>query len=176
MADTQRIGTVQVYTGEGKGKTTAALGQALRAVGHGWKVIMIQFLKAREGIGEIEAAKNIPNLTMLQFGSGHFVRNKLTQEDFFLARKGWQAARESVLSGNYDMVILDEINLAIYFNLIDVEEVVKFIDERPPHIELVLTGRHLHPKILEKADLVSEIKAIKHPYEKGVTARKGIEY
>jgi cob(I)alamin adenosyltransferase len=176
VADTKKIGTVQVYTGDGKGKTTAALGQALRAVGHGWKVIMIQFLKARGGIGEIEAAKNIPNLTMLQFGSGHFVRNKLTQEDFLLARKAWQTAKESILSQNYDMVILDEVNLAIYYNLIDVEEVLKIIEERPSHVELVLTGRHVHPRLLEKADLVSEIKAVKHPYEKGVQAREGIEY
>lgn len=172
----QRRGTVQVYTGEGKGKTTAALGQALRAVGHGWKVIVIQFLKARQGVGETAAAKNIPNLHILQFGSGHFVCNKPTQEDHALAQQAWQTARESTLSGKYDMVILDEINVAIHYKMIAVQEVLKLIKERPPHVEFILTGRYAHPKLLEVADLVSEIKAVKHPYTSGVKAREGIEY
>ncbi|HHT9131510.1 MAG TPA: cob(I)yrinic acid a,c-diamide adenosyltransferase [Candidatus Tripitaka californicus] len=172
----QRRGTVQVYTGEGKGKTTAALGQALRAVGHGWKVIVIQFLKARQGVGEIAAAKDIPNLHILQFGSGHFVCNKPTQEDQALAQQAWQKAREATLSGEYDMVILDEINVAIHYKMIAVQEVLKLVEERPPHVELILTGRYAHPKLLEVADLVSEIKAVKHPYTSGVKAREGIEY
>ncbi|MDI6761025.1 MAG: cob(I)yrinic acid a,c-diamide adenosyltransferase [Candidatus Brocadiaceae bacterium] len=172
----QRRGTVQVYTGEGKGKTTAALGQALRAVGHGWKVIVIQFLKARQGVGEIEAAKDIPNLHVLQFGSGHFVCNKPTQEDHALAQQAWQKAREATLSGEYDMIILDEINVAIHYTMLDVLEVLKLIKERPPHVELILTGRYAHPRLLEAADLVSEIKAVKHPYTSGVKAREGIEY
>ncbi|MEK7821520.1 MAG: cob(I)yrinic acid a,c-diamide adenosyltransferase [Planctomycetota bacterium] len=172
----KRRGTVQVYTGEGKGKTTAALGQALRAVGHGWKVLVIQFLKARQGVGETSAAKNIPNLHILQFGSGHFVCNKPTQEDHALAQQAWQTARESTLSGRYDMVILDEINVAIHYKMIAVQEVLKLVEERPPHVELILTGRYAHPGLLEVADLVSEVKAVKHPYTSGVKAREGIEY
>jgi len=172
----QRRGTVQVYTGEGKGKTTAALGQALRAVGHGWKVLVIQFLKARQGVGEIAAAKDIPNLHILQFGSGHFVCNKPTQEDHALAQQAWQTARESTLSGRYDMVILDEINVTIHYKMIAMQEVLKLIEERPPHVELILTGRYAHPRLLEVADLVSEIKAVKHPYTSGIKAREGIEY
>ncbi|MEK7242289.1 MAG: cob(I)yrinic acid a,c-diamide adenosyltransferase [Planctomycetota bacterium] len=172
----QRRGTVQVYTGEGKGKTTAALGQALRAVGHGWKVIVIQFLKARQGVGEVAVARNIPNLHILQFGSGHFVCNKPTQEDHALAQQAWQTARESTLSGRYDMVILDEINVTIHYKMIAVQEVLKLVEERPPHVELILTGRYAHPRLLEVADLVSEIKAVKHPYTSGVKAREGIEY
>ncbi len=171
----ERKGIVQVYTGEGKGKTTAALGQALRAVGHGWKVLIIQFLKSRLS-GEIKAAKNIPNLTILQFGSGHFVNNKPTQEDFDIAQRAWQIARESVLSGTYDMVILDEINGAIHYKMVDVEEVLKLIEERSPHVELILTGRYAHPRLIEMADLVSEIKAVKHPYARGISAREGVEY
>ncbi|HLA38130.1 MAG TPA: cob(I)yrinic acid a,c-diamide adenosyltransferase [Candidatus Brocadiales bacterium] len=172
----QRRGTVQVYTGEGKGKTTAALGQALRAVGHGWKVLVIQFLKARQGVGEIAAAKDIPNLHILQFGSGHFVCNKPAQEDHALAQQAWQKARESTLSGEYDMIILDEINVAVHYKMLDVLEVLKLVEERPPHVELILTGRYAHPRLLEAADLVSEIKAVKHPYTSGVKAREGIEY
>lgn len=172
----KRRGTVQIYTGEGKGKTTAALGQALRAVGHGWKVIVIQFLKARQGVGEIAAAKDIPNLHILQFGSGHFVCNKPTQEDHTLAQQAWQEAREATLSGVYDMVILDEINVTIHYKMIAVQEVLRLIEDRPPHVELILTGRYAHPGLLEVADLVSEIKAVKHPYTSGVKAREGIEY
>jgi cob(I)alamin adenosyltransferase len=172
----ERRGTVQVYTGEGKGKTTAALGQALRAIGHGWKVIVIQFLKAREGVGEVEAARGVPNLTILQFGSGHFVCDKPTGEDLEIVQKAWQTARDSTLSGAYDMVILDEINVAVHYKMIDVDEVLKLIEERPPHVELVLTGRYAHTRLLEAADLVSEIKALKHPYTKGLKAREGIEY
>ncbi|HHT9153303.1 MAG TPA: cob(I)yrinic acid a,c-diamide adenosyltransferase [Candidatus Hypogeohydataceae bacterium YC40] len=171
----ERRGIVQIYTGEGKGKTTAALGQAVRATGHGWKVLIIQFLKDRQ-TGEIKAAKNIPNLTILQFGSGHFVNNKPTQEDFDIAQRAWQIARESVLSGTYDMVILDEINGAIHYKMVDVEEVLKLIEERSPHVELILTGRYAHPRLIEMADLVSEIKVIKHPYARGISAREGVEY
>ncbi len=172
----KRTGTVQVYTGEGKGKTTAAFGQALRAVGHGWKVLVVQFLKARPGVGEVEAAQNIPNLTIRQFGSGNFVCNKPTEEDLQLVKRAWETARESILSGQYDMVILDEINVVIHYKMIEEQEVLKLIKERPSHVELILTGRNAHPKLLEVADLVSEIKAVKHPYARGVKAREGIEY
>ncbi len=171
-----RLGTVQVFTGEGKGKTTAALGQALRAIGHGWKVLVIQFLKSRPLVGEIEAAKNLPTLEILQFGSGHFVCNKPTDEDFQLVQKAWQTAREYILSGRYDMVILDEINIVIHYKMIDVQEVLSLFKEKPPQVELILTGRSAHPALIEAADLVSEIKAVKHPYSKGIGAREGIEY
>lgn len=172
----ERTGTVQVYTGYGKGKTTAALGQALRAVGHGQKVFMVQFLKGRPGLGEIEAAKSLPNFTILQFGSAHFVLNKPTQEDVDLARKGFQKAKEAVLSGQYDLVIMDEVNVAVNYKMLDVEEVLELIKNKPRQVELILTGRDAHPRVIEAADLVSEVKPIKHYYTKGVTAKPGVEY
>lgn len=171
------FGLVQVYTGEGKGKTTAALGLALRATGHGFKVYIVQFMKGKINYGELESAKRMPNLTIVQFGRAEFVDKKRPESiDIDYARRGLDHAKEIVASGKYDMVILDEINVALEFKLIPLEEVLEIIKNKPKNVELILTGRYAHPKILELADLVSEIEEVKHPYQKGIEGRKGIEY
>lgn len=168
---------VQVYTGDGKGKTTAALGQALRALGHGFKVIMIQFMKGDPNYGELATAKKIPNFTIIQSGLPTFVKKgSPTAEDERLAQEGLSLAQKSVTSNTYDMVILDEINVAIDYQLLKLEEVVDLIKNCPQGVELVLTGRYAHPAIIELADLVSEVREIKHPFKKGVAMRKGVEY
>lgn len=172
----ERHGTVQVYTGDGKGKTTAAVGLALRAVGHGLRVYMIQFMKGRE-YGELKAAERLPDLVIEQSGRDEFVdRRDPSPIDIELAKAGLAKAREALVGGKYDVVILDEINVALDFGLVTLEDVMGLIESRPVHVELVLTGRSAHPEIVKLADLVSEVLNIKHHYDTGVAARKGIEY
>ncbi len=168
---------VQVYTGNGKGKTTAALGLALRAVGLGLKVYMIQFMKGWPLSREPETAKHIPNLTLRQFGRPNFV-NKTSPHpiDICLAQEALAHAREIIMAGQHDLVILDEVNVALDFHLIPLAEVLALIADRPPHVELVLTGRYAPPEIIAQADLVTEMLQIKHPYDEGVEARRGIEF
>lgn len=171
------IGIVQVYTGNGKGKTTAALGLALRAVGHGLKVIMIQFLKGRKYTGEKIISKNIKNFEIKQFGREEFVDpDNPTEEDIALARTALAFAEKIIMEGRHDLVILDEINVAIKFGLISLDAVLNIIKNKPRNVEIVLTGRHAHRKIVECADLVTEMLDIKHPFDKGLLARKGIDY
>jgi cob(I)alamin adenosyltransferase len=171
-----KIGLVQVYTGNGKGKTTAAIGQAIRACGHGLKVIMIQFMKGRE-YGELKLAKGMKNFTIEQYGRDAFVKkNNPTKEDLELAQNGLNRAREIIISNNYDIVVLDEINVAIDYGLIKLDAVLELIKNKPKGLELILTGRYAPPEIIQIADLVSEIKEVKHHYAKGVKGRKGIEY
>ena len=171
-------GMIQVYTGDGKGKTTAALGLACRAVGHGFKVIIIQFLKGNMEYGEIETAKKLaPYLTIKQMGRGCLLEknNKPDPEDIAAAQEGMALAHEILRGGDYDIVILDEINVALDLGLVDTETVLRLMDERPKHVELVLTGRYVPPEIIERADLVTEMVEIKHYYEQGIQARMGIE-
>ena len=170
-------GLVLVHTGNGKGKTTAAFGQALRAVGQGLRVCVIQFMKGRK-YGEFLAAERYPpNLTIHLSGLDSFVmRDKPAPVDIELARKGLDMAREAVSSGNYDMVILDEINVAVDFKLIPLEEVINLIRNKPAALDLVLTGRYAAPEIMELADTVSEVREIKHHYNAGIKDRAGIEY
>ena len=170
-------GLVLVHTGNGKGKTTAAFGQALRAVGQGLRVCVIQFMKGRK-YGEFLAAERyLPNLTIHLSGLDSFVmRDKPAPVDIELARKGLDMAREAVSSGNYDMVILDEINVAVDFKLIPLEEVINLIRNKPAAFDLVLTGRYAAPEIMELADTVSEVREIKHHYNAGIKDRAGIEY
>lgn len=170
-------GLVLVHTGNGKGKTTAAFGQALRAVGQGLRVCVIQFMKGRK-YGEFLAAERyLPNLTIHLSGLDSFVmRDKPAPVDIELARKGLDMAREAVSSGNYDMVILDEINVAIDFKLIPLEEVINLIRNKPAALDLVLTGRYAAPEIMELADTVSEVREVKHHYNAGIKDRAGIEY
>ena len=170
-------GLVLVHTGNGKGKTTAAFGQALRAVGQGLRVCVIQFMKGRK-YGEFLAAERyLPNLTIHLSGLDSFVmRDKPAPVDIELARKGLDMAREAVSSGNYDMVILDEINVAVDFKLIPLEEVINLIRNNPAALDLVLTGRYAAPEIMELADTVSEVREIKHHYNAGIKDRAGIEY
>lgn len=169
-------GLVQVYTGNGKGKTTASLGLALRAIGRGLKAYVIQFMKGCE-YGEILALKSNPNLKIVQFGRESFVsKEKAAEIDISLAKKGLEHAKEIVMSGKYDLAILDEINVALDYKLINLEDVLELIAKKPRHVELVLTGRYAPKEIIKAADLVTEMLDIKHPFEKGLLARKGIDY
>jgi len=170
-------GLTQVYTGDGKGKTSAAFGLALRAVGRGLKVYVIQFIKGGFDYGELYVVERLPNFKLKAFGRGKFVTDvPPTEDDVKLAREAFELAREVVSGGEYDVVVLDEINVALHLKLIGIDEVVDLIKSKPKHVELVLTGRYVPPEIIELADLVTEMKEVKHPYTKGAPPRKGIEF
>ena len=171
-------GMTQVYTGDGKGKTTAALGLACRAVGHGYKVYIIQFMKGNIDYGELETARKLaPSLTISQMGRECFVnRENPDPEDIKLAHEALALARKVIVAGEYDIVVLDEINVAMDFGLIQTEEVIKLMhEERPAHVELILTGRYAPQDIIEQADLVTEMVEVKHYYHRGIHSREGIE-
>ena len=170
-------GLVQVYTGNGKGKSTACFGLALRAMGRGLKVKIVQFLKGDTRYGEIIALKNFPAVEVEQFGSPEFV-NPLhpREQDRAMAREAYDAGRQALLSGKFDLVIMDEVNVAAKLGLISVDDILALIKEKPKSVELVLSGRDADPRVIEAADLVTEMTLIKHPYEKGISARYGIEY
>jgi cob(I)alamin adenosyltransferase len=169
-------GFIHVYTGNGKGKTTAAIGLGIRAAGEGLQVAMIQFMKGRR-YSELDALHHIKNFTVVQFGRDEFVcKEKPEQVDIDLAQKGFAYAKEIIQKGGYDLVILDEINVALDFNLISLKDVIELLEHKPETVELVLTGRYASPDIIKHADLVSEILEIKHPYQKGVQSRKGIDW
>jgi cob(I)alamin adenosyltransferase len=170
-------GMIQVYTGDGKGKTTAALGLALRAVGHGRKVIIVQFLKGHEVSGERVSAKLLaPLLTIIPMGRHGFI-NTVNPDpaDKQLARKALEYAKELMKKEACDILILDEVNVAVAYNLITVQDLLEVMDSRPEQMELILTGRNAHPEILTKADLVTEMKNLKHYYDKGVLQRISTE-
>jgi len=172
-----KLGTIQVYTGNGKGKTTAAIGQAIRAIGHGLNVIIIQFMKGEINYGEVIMAKELRNFTIEQWGRKEFVSKKNPlQIDIQLAQKALKRAKEVIMNKQYDIVVLDEINVAIDYNLIEEEEVITLLKTKPKEVEIILTGRGATPRIIEIADMVSEVKEVKHHYQKGVKAREGIEY
>ena len=169
-------GLIHVYTGPGKGKTTASLGLGLRAAGAGFKVYMIQFMKGRR-YSELDAVEKIKNFKIVQHGRDEFVnKDNPEQIDIDLAKQGFSHAKEVAKNDNIDLLILDEINVAVDFNLIPIDEVIKFIEEKPEKLELVLTGRYAHPEIVKVADLVTEMLEIKHPYQQGIQARKGIDF
>lgn len=168
-------GCVHVYTGNGKGKTTAALGLCLRAVGAGFRVYIAQFMKSGE-YSELKALKRLGrHVTIEQFGTGRFVRGKPSEEDQRVARQGFESSKAALTSGNYQMVILDESIVALHQGLLTKEEVHTWIDLRPEAVELVLTGRDAPPDIVAKVDLVTEMCEIKHYFQNGITARVGIE-
>jgi cob(I)alamin adenosyltransferase len=168
-------GYVQIYTGDGKGKTTAALGLALRAAGHGMRTYVGQFMKGQP-YGELDALRDHPYITVEQYGDVRCIhREEVTPEHIAQARRGLERAREAMLSGQYGLVVLDEVNVSVWFGLLTVEEVLAFLDERPAHVEVVLTGRRAPQELVERADLVTEMREVKHYYQQGVTARKGIE-
>jgi cob(I)alamin adenosyltransferase len=177
VLEKHRKGLVQVYTGNGKGKTTAAFGQALRAIGQGYRVCVIQFMKGRK-YGEFLAAERyLPNLTIHLSGLDSFVmRDNPAPLDIELARQGLDLARQAMSSGDYDMVILDELNVAADFKLIPLADVIDLIKGKPATLDLILTGRYAPPEIIELADTVSEICEIRHHYNAGVKERAGIEY
>jgi cob(I)alamin adenosyltransferase len=169
-------GYIQVYTGDGKGKTTAAIGLGIRAVGDGLKVIMIQFMKGRR-YSELDGLSQLKNFTVVQFGRDEFVNKKKPEPvDRELAKKGLAYAKEVILKNQYDVVILDEINVAVDFKLISLEDVVQILKDKPEKLELILTGRYAPAELIKQADLVSEILEIKHPYQQGIQSRKGIDW
>lgn len=170
-----RDGYVQVYTGNGKGKTTASLGIALRAAGAGHRVFIGQFVKGQP-CSEHKALERFDDcITFKQFGKPGFILGKPDEEDVRLARLGFEEISAAILSGDYDMVILEEANIATHYNLVNVEELLDLIREKPSHVELIFTGRYADPKLIDAADLVTEMKEIKHYSKQGVPSRTGIE-
>lgn len=167
-------GYIHVYTGNGKGKTTAALGLALRAVCAGKKVYIGQFVKGMK-YSEIRAEEFLPGFKIQQFGRNCFIKNVPTQKDIDAARRGLEISKEILKNGNYDIVVLDELNIALYYNLFSLEEVIEILENKKPQIEVIITGRYASEKLIEFADLVTEMKEIKHYYQQGVQAREGIE-
>jgi cob(I)alamin adenosyltransferase len=178
MTDTRR-GLIMVNTGPGKGKTTAAMGTGLRAVGNGMKVLMLQFLKGSWHYGELDAVKAFgDHFVMKQLGRG-FVKvggAETDPEDIRMVEEAWQESRAAIFSGNWDLVILDEINYAISYGMLDPEKVAEALKQKPEMVHVILTGRNAHPKIIEAADTVTEMRQVKHAYEGGIMAQRGIEY
>jgi cob(I)alamin adenosyltransferase len=169
-------GYIHVYTGPGKGKTTAALGLGLRASGAGFKVHMIQFMKGRR-YNEINSIEKLENFSISQHGRDEFVsKEKPEKIDIDLAQKGFLHAKDVISSKKYDMVILDELNVAVDYNLISLKDVIALLENKPENLELVFTGRDAHPEIIRFADVVTEMLEIKHPYQQGELARKGIDF
>lgn len=190
-------GLVEIYTGNSKGKTTCAMGLALRAVGHGFKVYVIQFMKGSTYTGELYSSQRLsPNLEIVQFGRGCpsaaliksgfakctgcgqcFAKGKGQLEDKNIAAMAYSHAKEILTSDDYDIVILDEINNCLKYELVTVQQILDLIELKPERVELVMTGRYFPPEeIIDAADLVTEMKQIKHPYEKGISSRRGVEY
>ena len=167
-------GYVHVYTGGGKGKTTAALGLALRAAGAGITVFIGQFMKGMK-YSELKALERFPEITIKQYGRDCFIRTEPSEEDIMAARKGLNELSKVISSGEYHLVILDEANVAVQFKLFTVNDLHELIDLKPGHVELVITGRNAELSIIDRADLVTEMKEVKHYYSVGVSARKGIE-
>jgi cob(I)alamin adenosyltransferase len=168
-------GYVQVYTGDGKGKTTAALGLALRASGHGMRTYIGQFMKGQH-YGELEALRDHSHITIEQYGDVHCIRREeVTPDHVTQAHQGLERVQAAMLSGRYDVVVLDEVNVAIWFGLLTVQEVLAFLDQKPEQVEVILTGRRAPHELIERADLVTEMREVKHYYQQGVVARKGIE-
>ena len=173
----RKLGMLHVYTGDGKGKTSAALGLGLRAAGHGFRVCMIQFMKGGMSYGEQKAVRNLPGFEIRQFGRKEFVdRDNPSKLDKKLAAEGMAFARKVLSGGKHDVVILDEMNVALDWKLVTLEEVLALIRMRKPGTELVLTGRYAHPQIMEMADYVTEMREIAHPYNRGFLSTKGVDH
>ena len=170
-------GLVQVFTGDGKGKTSAAVGTIVRALSHGLRVCAVLFLKGNFPSGEWSFLSSHPNIQIKRFGTGSFCNpSDIKPEDRAQALAALKCAEEAVFSGTYDLVVLDEINVAIGWQLIPLENVVKLIEGKPSNVELILTGRRADPEIVKRADLVTEMLKIKHPFDAGIPAREGFEY
>ena len=172
----EELGLVQVYTGNGKGKTTAAFGLAMRAAGRGLGVLIVQFLKPSDGYGEQVACNRMGNITLVSMGLDHFVSKKPSDADIEAAHKALRRSEELICSGRYDVAVLDESINAVRLGLITSQELIESLERRPDHVEIVLTGRGMTPDLEEYADLVTEMRLVKHPFDKGIGARKGIEY
>ena len=180
MKEKGKRGFVIVYTGDGKGKTTAALGMAMRAIGRGWKVLMVQFMKGTWHYAELDTAKRLaPDFEIVPMGVGFYKildDHHTDAEHRAAALSALQFARAKMESGEYDLLILDEINNAISAGLLPLGEALKFLDAKPADFSVVLTGRAAPPELIDRADLVTEMREIKHPYQKGILAQKGIDY
>ena len=173
----QLKGLVQVFTGDGRGKTSAAIGTVIRALGHGLKVYIVFFMKGDYPYGERKILSRLTGVTMESFGSSNFIDpENIRPEEKEAARQALAAARKAMLSGDYQLVVLDEVNLAVAFNLLEVDEVLGVIGEKPAGVELILTGRQADRELVRAADLVTECLKIKHPYDSGVEGREGFEY
>jgi len=175
-------GYIQVYTGDGKGKTTASLGLAMRALGRNWKVLLIMFTKGGNDYGELNSFRNLSdtikeNLTIVQAGLDRIVYSyNKNEDDAAIIKKGWDIAKKAIKNDEYKLVILDELNIAIALDIINVDDVVEVLKSKPDNMEIVLTGRDANPKIIDIAHLVSKIEPVKHYWDIGVSARRGIEY
>ena len=170
-------GLVQIFTGNGKGKTTAALGTVLRAIGHGLRVFIVFFMKGDYAYGEYNTLAKLPNVEVSSFGFRKLTDpTNIKPEEREQAKLALAAALDAVLSGDYDLVVVDEINVALSYNLIELDDVIKLIKDKPSNVELILTGRYVDTKLVEMADLVTEMVKVKHPFDRGIKARKGIEY
>ena len=168
-------GYVQVYTGDGKGKTTAAIGLAIRALGAGWRVFIAQFLKSGEYSEHKALAQFSDHLTIKTYGRNVFIMGEPEEEDRRLAQEAYQQITEVVASGRYRLVILDEANVAVHYGLITVSQILDLIDRRAEGVELLITGRYAHSQLIERADLVTEMSAVKHYFDRGIKARVGVE-
>jgi cob(I)alamin adenosyltransferase len=173
-------GYVHLITGEGPGKTTSALGISLRCLGHGMRICIVQFLKGKNdnaSFGEIKSLKHFKNLLIKQFGRGSFLqRNKVNPSDIDMVNKGLKFALDKMMSKEYDLIILDEVNVALDYGLLEIEKVLSLIKSKPNNIELILTGRNAPDQLYAVADYIVVIHSLRHPFENGVQARKGIEY
>lgn len=180
--DWAKHGYIQVYTGNGKGKTTASLGLAMRALGRNWKVLIVMFTKGGNDYGELNSFRELSpkiseNLTIVQAGLDRIIyKDNQNEKDVQEIQKGWDLAKKAIQNDEYQLIILDEANIAIDLDIIKVDEVVEVLKNKPQDMEIVLTGRNAHPKIVEIAHLVSKIEPIKHYWDLGISARKGIEY
>jgi cob(I)alamin adenosyltransferase len=168
-------GYVHVYTGNGKGKTTAAVGLAVRAAGAGLRVLFIQFIKGMAHSETIALKAFSQRIAVRQYGRGRFIKGQPCREDIDAAERGLTETRQALEQGGYDMVVLDEANIAIQCNLFSIDRLVELIASKPVDVELVITGRYAHPFLVDCADVVTEMKEVKHYYQKGITARLGIE-
>lgn len=167
-------GYIHIYTGNGKGKTTCALGLSLRAICAGKRVFFGQFVKGMK-YSELEAVRYLPGFQIKQYGRDCFIFNNPSEEDIRIAKEGLKDIAHILKEGHYDIVVMDELNIALYYKLFSIEEVIRILDSRKENVEVIITGRYAPSELIEKADLVTEMKEIKHYYSKGVEARKGIE-
>ncbi len=173
----RKKGLIIVHTGDGKGKTTAALGIAFRAIGSGFRIFMGQFIKGNRQYGELVTAERLKDfIEIVPLGEGFTWETKSRERDTKKAHEAWEVCKEKILSGRYQIVILDEINYAIDYGYLDVDEVVEVLKAKPENLHVILTGRNAHPKVIGLADLVTEMRKIKHPFDQGITAQKGIEF
>ena len=175
-------GYIQVYTGNGKGKTTASLGLAMRALGRNWKVLIVMFTKGGDDYGELNSFRELSpaiadNLKIVQAGLDRVIyKSNCNEQDIKAIKSGWQLVKDAIKQNEYQLIILDEANIVIDLGILDIEDVITTLKSKPEETEIVLTGRNAHPKVVEMAHLVSEIQPVKHYWDKGISARKGIEY